>query len=82
MEILFLLVPMSVVLALAIIGLFAWALQSGQMDDVEGEGGRILLDDEDRDGIVGAAAAALDADQARDAARPEQWRGPSPSPLR
>lgn len=79
MEILFLLVPMSVVLALAVIGVFAWALQSGQLDDVEGEGGRILLDDEDGGA---AAAAALDADQARAAVGPEQWRGPSPSTLR
>lgn len=80
MEILFLLVPMSVVLALAVIGVFAWALQSGQLEDVEGEGGRILLDDDEDGGA--AAAAALDADQARAAVGPEQWRGPSPSTLR
>jgi cbb3-type cytochrome oxidase maturation protein len=44
MEILFLLIPMSVVLALAVIGVFAWALNAGQFDDVEFEGARILLD--------------------------------------
>jgi cbb3-type cytochrome oxidase maturation protein len=42
MDILFLLIPMSVVLVLAIMGVFAWAIQSGQFDDLEREGGRIL----------------------------------------
>jgi cbb3-type cytochrome oxidase maturation protein len=44
MDILFLLVPMSVVLALAILGVFAWALNAGQFDDLEQEGQRILAD--------------------------------------
>ena len=44
MDILFLLVPMSVVLALLVIGVFAWALNSGQFDDIESEGARILID--------------------------------------
>jgi cbb3-type cytochrome oxidase maturation protein len=42
MEILFLLIPLSVVLVLLIMGLFAWALNSGQFDDIEQEGQRIL----------------------------------------
>jgi len=42
MEILFLLVPFSVLLALAMVGLLAWAVWSGQFDDVEGEGERIF----------------------------------------
>jgi len=45
MEILFLLVPLSVVLVLAIIGLFYWALQSGQFDSIDREGERILRND-------------------------------------
>ena len=45
MDILFLLVPFSVVLVLALIGLFAWALQSSQFDDLEREGERILEPD-------------------------------------
>jgi cbb3-type cytochrome oxidase maturation protein len=44
MDILFLLVPMSVVLALLVIGVFAWALDVGQFDDIESEGARILID--------------------------------------
>lgn len=45
MDILFLLVPMSVVLVLVIMGVFAWAIQSGQFDDLEREGERILGSD-------------------------------------
>lgn len=45
MEVLYLLIPLSVVLVLAIIGLFWWALQTGQFDNIEREGERILRGD-------------------------------------
>ena len=45
MDILYLLIPMSSVLVLGIVGVFAWALHKGQLDDLEGEGERILLDE-------------------------------------
>jgi cbb3-type cytochrome oxidase maturation protein len=45
MEILYVLIPLSVVLVLLIIGVFWWALQSGQFDNVEREGERILHQD-------------------------------------
>ncbi|TDQ45348.1 cbb3-type cytochrome oxidase assembly protein CcoS [Tepidicella xavieri] len=45
MDILYLLIPLSVLLVLGIIGLFWWALQSGQFDNVEREGERILRGD-------------------------------------
>lgn len=45
MDILFLLIPMSVALVLAILVVFAWALQGGQFDNVEREGERILWED-------------------------------------
>ena len=54
MDILFLLVPFSVLLVLALMALFAWALQSSQFDDLEREGARILEDE----------APMLDGDQA------------------
>ena len=44
MDVLFLLIPMSVLLVFAIMGLFAWSLQAGQFDDLEREGERILSD--------------------------------------
>lgn len=45
MDILYLLVPLSVVLVFLIIAMFWWALYSGQFDNVEREGERILLDE-------------------------------------
>jgi cbb3-type cytochrome oxidase maturation protein len=42
MDILYLLVPMSTLLILALLVLFAWALRGGQFDDLEREGVRIL----------------------------------------
>jgi cbb3-type cytochrome oxidase maturation protein len=44
MEILYLLVPLSVILVFFILGGIWWAISSGQFDDVEQEGERILKD--------------------------------------
>jgi cbb3-type cytochrome oxidase maturation protein len=44
-ESLYLLIPFSAVLVLAILGIFAWALYGGQFEDLEGEGERILTDE-------------------------------------
>jgi len=44
-DILYLLIPLSSVLVLGIVGVFAWALHRGQFDDLEREGDRILLDE-------------------------------------
>ena len=45
MDILFLLVPFSVVLVLIILGGLWWAIYSGQFEDIEEEGERILHED-------------------------------------
>jgi cbb3-type cytochrome oxidase maturation protein len=45
MDILFLLIPLSVVFVLLIMVVFWWALNSGQFDHLDGEGERILKDD-------------------------------------
>ena len=42
MDILFLLIPLSVLLSLAVLGVLAWAVWSGQFEDMEGEGQRIF----------------------------------------
>ena len=52
MEILYLLIPLSVVLAFLIGGIFWWSVRSGQFDDLEGPAHRILQD-EDEDTPVG-----------------------------
>lgn len=45
MDILFLLVPLSVGLALLILGALGWAVWKGQFDSVDAEGERILHTD-------------------------------------
>jgi cbb3-type cytochrome oxidase maturation protein len=45
MDILFLLIPLSVILVLVILGGLWWAIYSGQFEDVEAEGERILHED-------------------------------------
>ncbi len=47
MESVFILIPISIVLVF-IIGLFFWwSSKSGQFDDLEGPGHRIIMDDDD-----------------------------------
>jgi len=46
MDILFLLIPLSTVLALLIIGTLAWALSGGQFDDLERQGELVFDPDE------------------------------------
>jgi cbb3-type cytochrome oxidase maturation protein len=62
MEIMWLLIPLSTVLVLLVIAVFAWALHRGQFDDLEREGERILQDD----------PVGVDADQTRPVQRTEQ----------
>jgi cbb3-type cytochrome oxidase maturation protein len=45
MDILFLLVPLSVVLVLAILGGLWWAIERGQFEEIDAEGDRILRND-------------------------------------
>ena len=46
MEIMYLLVPISVALVFVIGVVFWWFLKSGQFEDLEGPGYRILMDDD------------------------------------
>jgi cbb3-type cytochrome oxidase maturation protein len=46
MDILYLLIPISLVLVFVIGGVFWWFLKSGQFDDMEGPAYRILMDDD------------------------------------
>jgi cbb3-type cytochrome oxidase maturation protein len=47
MESLYLLIPLSIVLVLAIAGVLVWSVLSGQFDDLDFEGRRILDDEDD-----------------------------------
>ncbi len=46
MESVYLLIPVSVVLVFGIAVAFWWSVRSGQFDDLEGPGFRILMDDD------------------------------------
>lgn len=54
MEIVFVLVPLGIAFAVAVVGVLIWAVRSGQFDDLEGPAHRILLDEEE---IVDGGAA-------------------------
>lgn len=58
MDILYLLIPMSSVLVLGIVGVFAWALSRGQFDDIEREGERILIDETQGPEVVAGEQSA------------------------
>lgn len=58
MDILYLLIPMSVLLVLGILLVFAWALDSGQFDDLARQGQRILESDDGFDRAQGLPPAA------------------------
>lgn len=47
MEIIYLLIPLSLVLVGVIVMVFFWAVKSGQFDDLEGPAHQILMDDDD-----------------------------------
>lgn len=46
MESLYLLIPLSLVVLAVAVAIFFWAVKSGQYDDVDREGERILFDDD------------------------------------
>jgi cbb3-type cytochrome oxidase maturation protein len=46
MEILYLLIPISLILLGLIVGVMLWAVRSGQFDDLEGPAQRILMDED------------------------------------
>ena len=47
MNILYLLIPISLVIMGIAVWVFFWAIRSGQYDDLEGPAHRILMDDDD-----------------------------------
>lgn len=53
MEILYVLIPVSVLLVLAILVVLGWSVHSGQFEDIEQEGLRILQDDQKDQAKVG-----------------------------
>ena len=69
MEILYLLIPLSLVLVGIIIWVFLWAVRSGQFDDMEGPAHQILMDD-DRP-VTGQSDKAADESDGKSTATPK-----------
>jgi len=46
MESIYLLIPISVIIVFGIAVAFWWSVRSGQFDDLEGPGFRVLMDDD------------------------------------
>ncbi|HNQ04475.1 MAG TPA: cbb3-type cytochrome oxidase assembly protein CcoS [Thiobacillaceae bacterium] len=51
MEILYLLIPLSLVFVVLIAVVFLWAVKSGQFEDLEGPAHRILMDEDTPDAL-------------------------------
>ena len=64
MDILYLLIPLSLVLVFIIAALFWWSLKSGQYEDLEGPGHRVLMDDDRTDSLKNRST--VDSDQGTD----------------
>jgi cbb3-type cytochrome oxidase maturation protein len=47
MEVIYGLIPGMLILGLVAVGVLFWAARSGQFDDLEGDGQRILMDDDE-----------------------------------
>lgn len=50
MDILYLLIPLSALLVLGLLGVFAWALFNGQFDELEQQGVQILQEPQESPG--------------------------------
>ena len=68
MEIIYLLVPLAVLIAIAIVVVFLWAVKSGQFEDLEGPAHRILMD-EAEDAPSQISGRGSEASRASDTAR-------------
>lgn len=51
MDIIYLLLPLSLILVALIVGAIVWAVKTRQFDDLEGPAHRILMDDDDERAI-------------------------------
>ena len=49
MEVIYGLIPGMLILGLVAVGVLFWAARSGQFDDLEGDGRRILMDEDEVD---------------------------------
>ena len=73
MEILYLLIPLSLLLVGFIVWIFLWAVRSGQFDDMEGPAHQILMDDDDP--VIGKQNENTDDNAGKNSVKPESPAG-------
>ena len=61
MNILFLLIPISLIIMGVAVWVFLWAIRSGQFEDLEGPAHRILMDDDEPQHTAKSDASAPEA---------------------
>lgn len=72
MDVIYGLIPGMLVLGLAAVGVLFWAARSGQFEDLDGDGQRILMDEDER--IEPRSPPAMDFDT--DATESKRPNGP------
>src|SRR6476620_8164203 len=80
MDILFLLIPLSVLLVFALMAAFLWALQTRPFEDLDREGTRILADDVDLDRAQGPTGGVPRHSPPPSRRSLGRWRSPCPPP--
>jgi len=66
MEVIYSLIPSMIVIGLVMVGILIWAIRRGQYDDLDGDGNRILMDEDDPllpKNKIGTAKKAAQRDQ-------------------
>jgi cbb3-type cytochrome oxidase maturation protein len=71
MDVIYGLIPGMLILGLVAVGVLFWAARSGQFDDLDGDGQRILMDDDIRPEDARRFPDA-DCDRHADQARPDR----------
>ncbi len=61
MNIIYLLIPLSLILVALIVWVFMWAIRSGQFDDLEGPAHQILMDRDEFDNRSSSDSASDDS---------------------
>lgn len=67
MEIIYILIPISLVLVAVIVGFVFWAVRNGQFEDMD-RPGHAILDDDDSVRASGTSSAGVDTEERNDGA--------------
>lgn len=52
MDVIYWLIPVVILLGFVMLAILVWAIRSGQYEDMEGEGSRILMDEDEPDSLA------------------------------